>query len=591
MARSRGTEAGGVEPLTSAAFFAALDKASFPSYHEAVGKPEKNVKRTQGFCPGSSRALWGQVYAIALLLVIMARPYVVVLTPLWWAIRQGSGGWPTGGEVAAWLFFAAWHGAASYVPKRSPRTDGRQGAAPHGVVSPAGWYFDASNSRLAAAFTKLRAAGDYDARRTSWVLGGGDLHTLLPFVTHGAARHSFRRRWLRVPLSDGPNPRLELQAVGGNSDCEAVAVDVLVPRSGVDPTKPFLLLLAGLTGGSDEGYLGDMLQDAVHSRGMTAAVMVARGCAGGPCSSDALFTGARTSDAAAAVRYIKTGAWAAAAAETKSAKPQVYACGVSMGGIILANLMAQAGGAVADAGTEKVDDEFSLAGGVVLSGGLKISVTSHFFHSRRLWQPLLVQSLKDNFIGPCLRRLKSRGVDLGAALDGVDLLELDSRLVAAYGGYRDVWHYYNDMSASETDDRGLPPQPTAPESGAAPWSAPSPSSSRSAQKGRDGGSAATAALAEGDGGELDRSARPGGLSKGLGAVRSPMLVVHACDDPIIHCDSVPVKPCLAPGSSVMTLLTSRGGHIGWPTGLLPWKHRWDWSNTVALEFIEAIHSS
>ena len=132
-----------------------------------------------------------------------------------------------------------------------------------------------------------------------------------------------------------------------------MAVDFLVPPSGVDPTRPFLMLLAGLSGGSHEGYIRDMVQEAVLRRGMAVAIMIARGASGTPCTSGELFHGARVSDFAATIALMRRAAEAAAAAaggggatgrgkgrrggEAAHPAVRVYGVGVSMGGIILPN--------------------------------------------------------------------------------------------------------------------------------------------------------------------------------------------------------------------------------------------------------------
>jgi predicted alpha/beta-fold hydrolase len=97
----------------------------------------------------------------------------------------------------------------------------------------------------------------------------------------------------------------------------------------------------------------------------------------------------------------------------------VHAVGVSMGGIVLANYVSRSGPACA------------LASGVCLSGALRLQATSRFNHARRLWHPILTQSLKGKFLAPCVARLRARGVDLGAVLDAKDVFEFDERLVSA----------------------------------------------------------------------------------------------------------------------------------------------------------------
>ena len=219
----------------------------------------------------------------------------------------------------------------------------------------------------------------------------------------------------------------------------------------------------------------------ISRRGMAVAVMVARGAGSGPCASRALFHGARTSDAAHVVKLLRAAANAAAAASAASPSPssssspspspssegeapcargsgpRVYGCGVSMGGIILSNFMVREGlataaaeaaeaaavvapgaavGAAGPAGATTGRGGRSgghggavLDGAVVLSGGLKIGVTSMFMHSRRLWQPLLTQNLKSMFMGPCSSRMAAKGMDIDAVLDAKDIFEFDNRMV------------------------------------------------------------------------------------------------------------------------------------------------------------------
>ena len=107
--------------------------------------------------------------------------------------------------------------------------------------------------------------------------------------------------------------------------------------------------------------------------------------------------------------------------------------------------------------------------------------------------------------------------------------------VAAYHGYKDVFGYYDDMSAVAFDDRGPPIPPTCPESANEDFAieASSPAATAAA--------AATATAAGRVGVTLGSGSSCGGDQKGLkglGCVRAPLLVVHALDDPIIHGDSV-----------------------------------------------------
>lgn len=131
---------------------------------------------------------------------------------------------------------------------------------------------------------------------TPWIIGG-DLATLYPFLAFRLPHVSYARRWLTVDADDtrkkggGGGPRLHTHtsngSIGGGShessdsldgftDCglsstadggdgeedervgtdaddkEAVALDIALPEKGLDPAKPFYLVLHGLTGGSAE---------------------------------------------------------------------------------------------------------------------------------------------------------------------------------------------------------------------------------------------------------------------------------------------------------------------------------------------------
>ena len=114
---------------------------------------------------------------------------------------------------------------------------------------------------------------DYDAdpRRSSWLFSG-DARTLAPFALASpfSPPVEWRRRW--VETTDG----------------EAVAVDC-VAREGRD----IYLLLHGLNGGSNEGYVKDF---AHSTREATVCVMIGRGMMATPILSGKMFNGARTSD-------------------------------------------------------------------------------------------------------------------------------------------------------------------------------------------------------------------------------------------------------------------------------------------------------
>lgn len=331
---------------------------------------------------------------------------------------------------------------------------------------------------------------------TSWVLSG-DLCTLLPYLMNKPSRQPYERRWVRVPLAHGPLNRLS----AASTAYEAVAVDYVLTAQ--PATAKNLLILAGLSGGSNEGYCLDMVA-AARARGFNVFVMLGRGLADDePCRSDALFHGARTSDASAVAQLIKS-----------SFQGALVAVGISLGGIILSNGFAR--------------DVFGgcIDAAVSISGCHENARNMSYLHSRRVWQPILAHGLKVAFTSHPMTLAKLRramGADADKTLQDIaDIVEFDSKVVTALNGFDDVYHYYDDLS-----------------------------------------------------GTFERVAQ--GLQR-------PLLALHAVDDPITHVDTIPSQPL---SEHMFTLITSKGGHVGWPLGWTPWTRRWEFQNTIALEFLEA----
>lgn len=132
---------------------------------------------------------------------------------------------------------------------------------------------------------------------TPWIVGG-DLATLYPFLAFGLLDFTlpvvrYTRRWLAVDADhtkktggntgkagdkkrgvDGGSSLSSSDSLDGFTDCggiiaagggassaeghedvddkEAVALDIALPEKGLDPAKPFYVVLHGLTGGSAE---------------------------------------------------------------------------------------------------------------------------------------------------------------------------------------------------------------------------------------------------------------------------------------------------------------------------------------------------
>ena len=170
----------------------------------------------------------------------------------------------------------------------------------------------------------------------------------------------------------------------GDDRFEAVALDCAFPDKWTERQKDrhgghvALLLLSGLTGGSTEGYVMDMV-DHARRRNWCVFVMTGRGLAGCPCRSEALFHGARTSDIVATAKAIRS----ALPPDTR-----LFLAGISLGAIIAANATAQG----------QLDG--IIDGSVCISGCFDTHMNSTYKHSLKAWQPILNLPLKEAFVSP-----------------------------------------------------------------------------------------------------------------------------------------------------------------------------------------------
>lgn len=438
---------------------------------------------------------------------------------------------------------------------------------------------DTTTQRLLSKMPSLQqesvAFGDlFDAqanvliRATPWLLSG-DIRTLVPFLTVQPPTVTYERRWIRVALSDHNG----ICTDESPDATEAVALDWMPPLSETDdsttstatattaPAKA-VFLLAGLTGGSQEGYVKDFVYHA-RQRGTHVFVMVGRGLQQCPLESDAMFHGARISDALACAKVIRT---------ALGADATLIAAGISMGGFVVTNAL------VKSALSEYVD------GVVNIAGCFDTIENVHFQHSRALWQPLLAFGLKEAFVGTAKgwevvqKRFKPAVVASNAVANTatatvptgcaqiidqlVDVYDFDSVMVTGIHGYASVDDYYRDMSAAPAM-RAM-----------AAKAAVSAASTTSA-------TTATAATA---------TAATTPLRFPV-----PLLVIHALDDPVIHVNTMPADPTDVQRPWVweneIMLLTAMGGHVGWPVGLLPWRHGFRFTNTIITDFLDSIHDT
>lgn len=239
----------------------------------------------------------------------------------------------------------------------------------------------------------------------------GDSRTGLPFLLNAVPSPAWNRVWL--PLTDG----------------EVVALDIAFPVAGHDVTTPLYLVLHGLNGGSQEEYVKDFALRRTTLQNSTVVVMIARGLMDLPVRGMDIFHGARWQDAHQAAQTLRQ----------TIVGPQILAgVGYSMGAIVMGNMVTRTG------------PDCALDVAMAISGGLDMRNEIDFFRAQRLWQPLVATELRDTFVvgkwGERVRRRLTKD-QMKALMRATHISEIDQTAVVAYNDYRDLVHYYSDMSA------------------------------------------------------------------------------------------------------------------------------------------------
>ena len=361
-------------------------------------------------------------------------------------------------------------------------------------------------------------------------LFSGDLLTMWPFLMFKGSkggRVPYTRYWITVPAAPAPDgDNGPSKKAGTSKDKEAVALDIVFPKGGYQPDKPTFLVLHGLSGGSTEPYVLDLARRATKE-GHTVAVMINRGLMKTPIRGDETFHGARTSDVGCTMDALHQALYGTSRFDNNAnGVSNIVLVGFSMGAIIACNYAAKSG------------DHSGLAGAVSFSGTLStaknLTDCPSSRHSAVLWQPALAWALKGTVIKPSMAKFLKRGITAKEVEDTRSIEDIDTRLVCKYNGYKTVYDYYEDMSAGGLgDEKGL---------------------------------------------------------KRLDGTKTPLLAVHAIDDPIAIFEVV-LQEEITKTDNVMLLATKHGGHIGWPTGLFPSKNRWNFMVDIAMEYAAEVSRS
>jgi predicted alpha/beta-fold hydrolase len=177
-----------------------------------------------------------------------------------------------------------------------------------------------------------------------------------------------------------------------------------------------------------------------------------------------------------------------------------------------------------------------------------------FPRAQRLWQPMLAETLREDFLlGKWGRRVLTAipREHFYKMIRATHVTEIDRYAVVSYNNYDDLDHYYRSMSAL------------------------------------------------GDIPHLVDGTLPIQNSGKIHSLSIPLAVVQSLDDPLVTWRATvnndgfmhPTNLIESGDGNLMIVLTKKGGHVGWPTGLFPFIDKWKWMSNAAGSFGVAVDAA
>lgn len=310
--------------------------------------------------------------------------------------------------------------------------------------------------------------------------------------------HNFLQIFMAAVFSDKPS--IYQRETITLSDGGQIVLDWALPKKQIEytgthlsgryyPYEPakdnkILLILHGLTGGSETAYVQTLVEDGVK-RGYRVAVLNQRGI-NQPLTSPKTFHGGLIEDLAVGIEQIRK----------NYPDAPLMAIGTSFGGNQLLRYLSQE------------ENKKNILGAVLLSPPFSSdSVADHI--QKTVFETFFIKHYFEKCLLPnfdMLQSLKeSHGVNLEEVLKQTDIREFHKTFTMKMYGHKDIEDYFKTMRIHKSHIDG---------------------------------------------------------------VQTPMLIVHAKDDPICAHKSVPVKT-LASNPNIIVAETNRGGHMCWISGLKP----------------------
>eukprot|EP00667_Euglena_gracilis_P003507 EG_transcript_3518 len=276
----------------------------------------------------------------------------------------------------------------------------------------------------------------------------GHVHTIVACTTRHTPPVRYYRTMLRCPK--GGTIALDLLAgLDANKNDEEATYDGPPPAEWVEQnrTKPFLLMVSGVSGGSHDGYIRS-LAIAAQQRGWQVGVVNMRGCAHSPITSPRFFTAhtGSTDDVRLAVRHIRE--------QLLGPGGRLVAVGWSNGGTIINNVLGEQG-------TTYTDSSYRIDAAATLACPLRMVVAAENFKkwfNRYVYDRMVALSLLD-MLAPALPLFDGQAID---TLDGkkctIDVKKLmqcdtiagiDDVLTCKILGFPSVQEYYRHASSHQ----------------------------------------------------------------------------------------------------------------------------------------------
>ncbi|KAG0534904.1 hypothetical protein BDA96_04G320000 [Sorghum bicolor] len=294
--------------------------------------------------------------------------------------------------------------ASALSPSSGTGEEAQAAPLPHSTLEIAG-----ARRGLLSGFSSLRAP----YRAFPVLASNRHVETIFAAFARSLPAVKLRRECLRAP-DDG-----------------AIALDWVSGDDRALPTDaPVLILLPGLTGGSDDTYVRHMLLRA-RSKGWRVVVFNSRGCADSPVTTPKFYSASFTGDLRQVIGHILG----------HYPQSNVYAAGWSLGANILVRYLGEE------------TDKCPLSGAVSLCNPFNLVIADEDFHKgfNNIYDRALARALTTIFKKHALLFEGLEGeYDIPKAANARTVRDFDEGLTRVSFGFKSVDDYYSNSSSSDS---------------------------------------------------------------------------------------------------------------------------------------------